>query len=204
MVNNKANIIVKKIPFIDPALLPCIIQWWPYVTVKPDESNKIEFKRGSSKGFTVSIPMGGHLAPNSTGGPTALWKKLQNMLRKKSASLIINNATPVLRPLCTAKVWLPIYVPSDIISLNQNDIDKVTNKKANINIIFTYGNPCIVRTPELVRVNRDKQVNTGQGEGETKWKGWDWKLLLIKFVINICIHDNGKLCNMYILIIYRL
>jgi hypothetical protein len=26
-------------------------------------------------------------------------------------------------------------------------------------------------------------VNKGQGDGETKWKGWAWKLLLVKFVI---------------------
>jgi hypothetical protein len=184
IVKNKANITVKKTPYIDPALFPCIIEWWPYVTVKPEESNKIEFNRGNSKGFTVSIPKGGHLTPTSIGGPAALWKKLQNMLKKKSASLTINKATPELRPLCTAKVWLPMYVPSDIISLNQNDIDNVTNKKANSKTIFTDGNPCIVKTPEQVRVKRDKQVNTGQGEGETKWKGWAWKLLLIKCVIN--------------------
>ena len=45
--------------------------------------------------------------------------------------------------------------------------------------------PCIVNTPEVVKVNNDIHVYNGQGEGETKWKGWAWKLLLIKFVINI-------------------
>lgn len=40
--------------------------------------------------------------------------------------------------------------------------------------------PCIVRTPEVVRVNKLIQVNSGQGEGDTKWKGWPWKLLLLK------------------------
>jgi hypothetical protein len=28
--------------------------------------------------------------------------------------------------------------------------------------------PCIVRTPEVVRVNKLIQVNSGQGEGDTK------------------------------------
>ena len=171
--------------------MPPITQWWPCVTKKPDESNNIEFKSGSSKGSTVSTPLGGHLAPISTGGPTALWKKLQNILKKKSASLIINKTIPVLRPLCTAKVWLPKYVPSDIISLNQNDIEKISNKKANVNIICEIGNPCTVRTPEQVRHNRHTLVSTGHGEGETRWKGWAWKLLLMGcptyiYIINIC------------------
>ena len=26
-----------------------------------------------------------------------------------------------------------------------------------------------------------KPVKIGQGEGDTKWKGWAWKLLLIRF-----------------------
>lgn len=42
-------------------------------------------------------------------------------------------ATPIFKPLCTAKVWLPKYVPSDIISLNQKDILDTTNIKAQNN-----------------------------------------------------------------------
>ena len=38
-------------------------------------------------------------------------------------------------------------------------------------------------TPEVVRVNSEILVNNGQGDGETKWKGWAWKLLLVIFVI---------------------
>jgi hypothetical protein len=26
-------------------------------------------------------------------------------------------------------------------------------------------------------------VKMGQGEGDTRWKGWDWKLLLVVIVI---------------------
>jgi hypothetical protein len=36
----------------------------------------------------------------------------------------------MLSPFCTAKVWLPKYVPSDIISLNHNDIDNTKAIKA--------------------------------------------------------------------------
>jgi len=55
------------------------------------------FNKGNSKGLIDSIPKGGHLAPNSTVGDKALWKNDQNMAKK-------NKATPILIPLCTAKV----------------------------------------------------------------------------------------------------
>ena len=47
------------------------------------------------------------------------------MAKKNKASDTINNATPRFNPLCTAREWLPKYVPSAIISLNQNDIDNI-------------------------------------------------------------------------------
>ena len=129
VVKTKANTIVTSVPSRDPSLLPCITEWWPYVIVNPDESNKTVFKRGNSKGLTESIPLGGQRAPISTGGDKALWKKAQNILKKNNASLTINKATPMFKPLCTAKVWFPIYVPSDIMSLNQNDIEDIRDNK---------------------------------------------------------------------------
>ena len=36
---------------------------------------------GNSNGFTGSIPIGGHWAPNSTVGVNALWKKAQNIAK---------------------------------------------------------------------------------------------------------------------------
>jgi hypothetical protein len=41
----------------------------------------------------------------------------------------MNNATPMCKPLCTAKVWLPKYVPSDITSLNHKLIEYKTEVK---------------------------------------------------------------------------
>ena len=81
------------------------------------------FNNGNSKGSIASIPIGGHIAPNSIAGERALWKNVQKIAKKNKASLTINKPTPKFNPLCTARVWLPIYVPSAIISLNQNDID---------------------------------------------------------------------------------
>lgn len=140
--------------------------------------------KGNSKGFTDSIPWGGQWAPTSTAGDKALWKNVQNMARKKSASLTINKATPILRPLCTARVWLPKYVASLIISLNHKHIDHTNDISARYNMFCVELKPCIVKTPEVVSVNRETHVKIGHGDGETRWKGWAWKLLLIKLVMS--------------------
>jgi len=52
----------------------------------------------------ASIPIGGHIAPNSTAGERALWKNVQNIAKKNKASETIKNPTPKFKPLCTAKV----------------------------------------------------------------------------------------------------
>lgn len=129
-MNAKANTTVKTIPYKDPLLLLCITEWCAYVTVKPDANSSIVFNKGNSKGLTESIPLGGHCAPISTAGESALWKKVQKIARKNSASLTINKATPIFKPLCTAKVWLPKYVASLMTSLNQKDIDETTRSRA--------------------------------------------------------------------------
>ena len=56
-------------------------------------------------------------------------------------------------------------------------------KKASIKKYFALLKPWIVNTPELVKVNKETQLYNGQGEGDTRWKGWAWKLLLVKLVI---------------------
>jgi len=54
------------------------------------------------------------------------------MAKKNRASDTINSIIPIFNPFCTAKVWFPKKVPSDITSLNQKDIDEITNIKDNI------------------------------------------------------------------------
>ena len=147
----------------------------------PDDNKITVLSKGNSNGLIASIPIGGHIAPNSTVGERALWKKVQKIATKNKASDTIKRATPILSPLWTAKVWLPIYVPSDIISRNQNDIDNTKVKKANVRKYSELLNPWKDKTPEVVRVNKLILVYNGQGEGETKWKGWAWKLLLCIF-----------------------
>ena len=42
---------------------------------------------------------------------------------------------------------------------------------------------CIDNAPLVVNINKEILVYNGQGEGDTKWKGWSWKLLLTTFTI---------------------
>jgi hypothetical protein len=83
----------------------------------------------------------------------------------------MNNITPKFNPFCTANVWLPKYVPSDIISRNQNDIDATTIKRAKKNTLYALLKLCIDNAPLNVKVNKLRLVYNGQGEGDTKWKG---------------------------------
>lgn len=152
----KITVVIR--PYKAPLLLPCINEWCAYVTVTPDDNNRTVFNKGNSKGLIASIPIGGHCAPSSTAGDNALWKKAQNMAKKNKASEAINRATPMFKPFCTAKVWLPKYVPSDITSRNQNDIEEIRDMKANVKQYSASLNPCIVKTPDVVNVNKDIQV----------------------------------------------
>jgi len=63
-------------------------------------------------------------------GDNALWKKDQKIAKKNNASEIINKATPMFKPLCTARVWFPKYVASFVTSLNHKHIEYITEIKA--------------------------------------------------------------------------
>ena len=172
-------------PYKAPLLFPCIKEWWQYVTVTPEDNKITVFNKGNSKGLIDSIPKGGHLAPNSTVGDNALWKKDQKIAKKNNASEIINKATPIFIPLCTARVWFPRYVASFVTSLNHKLIEYITD----INAIYNTNKALVklwnVNTALKVRANKDVLVYNGQGLGDTRWKGWAWKLLLIILVIKI-------------------
>jgi len=156
-------------PYKAPLLLPCINEWCEYVIVTPDDNKITVFNKGNSKGFIESIPIGGHFAPNSIVGDKALWKNAQNIAKKNKASDTINKATPMLSPFCTAKVWLPKYVPSDITSLNHNDIDNIRANKANVKLFMAKLKFWKAKTALKVSVNNDKLVFNGQGLGDTRW-----------------------------------
>ena len=63
-VNITANNTVATEPYKAPFLSPCIKEWCAYVTVAPLDNKSTVLSNGSSKGFTGSIPIGGHWAPN--------------------------------------------------------------------------------------------------------------------------------------------
>ena len=44
---------------------------------------------------------------------------------------------------------------------------------------------CIDKAPLEAKTNKDILEQKGQGDGETKWNGWSWKLLLTENVKNI-------------------
>lgn len=157
-VKMKANITVKSNPYKAPLLFPCIKEWWAYVTVTPEDNSITVLSKGNSKGLTASIPLGGQWAPISIVGDNALWKKAQKIAKKNKASDTINKATPIFKPLCTASVWLPRYVASEITSRNQKDIEETKEKKAKYKKYCALLNPCIVKTPVVVRVKRETHV----------------------------------------------
>ena len=43
---------------------------------------------------------------------------------------------------------------------------------------------CIAKAALDVKTNKDILVYNGQREGDTKWKGWSWKLLRTRLFIN--------------------
>ena len=178
-----ASIIVYTNPYKLPALFPWIKEWWAYVTVTPDDNNITVFNKGNSKGFIAWIPIGGHCAPNSILGDKALWKNVQKIARKNKASDTINKATHIFIPLWTAKVWFPIYVASDITSLNHKAIVYITKNSARKNTVDAWAKLCMLNTPVVVSVNKLKLIDIGHGDGDTKWNGCAWKLLLVKLVI---------------------
>jgi len=94
---------------------------------------------------------------------------LKILLKKNNASDTINKATPILSPFCTANVWLPKYVPSDITSLNHKDIDNIKAIKAKVKLLMAKLKFWNASTALKVNVNKDKLVFNGQGLGDTKW-----------------------------------
>jgi hypothetical protein len=47
-------------------------------------------------------------------------------------------------------------------------MDKISDIKAIVRKLLAPLKPCIVNTPLVVNVNKVRQVNIGQGEGDTK------------------------------------
>ena len=101
------------------------------VTVTPEDNKIAVFNKGSAQGLIVWIPKGGQTAPIQIAGDTLEWKNAQKNPKKNMISETINKTKPILKPLCTAKVWRPSKVASITTSHNQliNEKKKKKNPK---------------------------------------------------------------------------
>ena len=57
--------------------------------------------------------------------------------------------------------------------------------------MFALLKPCIVNTALVVNVNNATDVYIGHGDGDTKWKGWDWNVLRVRLVIPFFLYINN-------------
>jgi hypothetical protein len=99
--------------------------WWAHVTVTPDANSTAVFSKGTLKGLSGLIPVGGQQHPNSGVGASLLWKKAQKKAKKNNTSDVINRIIPHRKPLVTYDVWCPINVLSRITSRHHWIIDKI-------------------------------------------------------------------------------
>lgn len=82
-------------------------EWWPQVTVTPEDNSTTVFSRGIPQGERGETPRGGQTPPISIFGLRLLWKKAQKKEKKKKSSEIIKKMTPNRMPLLKAEVWNP-------------------------------------------------------------------------------------------------
>ena len=66
--------------------------------VAPDNSKIKVLAKGTSQGLKGWIPLGGHIAPSSTVGAKAEWKKAQKKPKKNITSDIIKRNIPKRKP----------------------------------------------------------------------------------------------------------
>lgn len=81
-----------------------MILWCAHVIVTPEDRRTAVFRRGTKKGLSGFIPVGGQVTPISTLGARLLWKKAQKKAKKKHTSDVINSIIPYRSPFITARV----------------------------------------------------------------------------------------------------
>jgi hypothetical protein len=88
---------------------------------------------------------------------------------KKKISLTMNNATPRLRPFCTANVWLPNSVPSATTSRNHRIIALTVVMNPIATRVPPLAKPLKYIAEAIVKINSANEVSKGHGDGVTKW-----------------------------------
>jgi hypothetical protein len=93
----------------------------------------------------------------------------QKIETKKNTSLTMNNATPRLRPFCTANVWLPSSVPSATTSRNHRIIALTVVMNPIATRVPPLAKPLKYIAAAIVKISSAKDVSKGHGDGVTKW-----------------------------------
>jgi len=142
---------------------------WAQVTLIPEESKIIVFRRGTPQGLNTIIPWGGQLDPISTLGAKLEWKNAQKKDTKKNTSEVIKRIIPIRRPSSTILVWNPWKVLSREISRHQVKAVSVSiDKLINMGMVLFL---CIHFEIPLVKPKAKFDLNRGHGDSSTRWKG---------------------------------
>lgn len=105
----------------------------------------------------------------------------------------MNNATPRLRPFCTAKVWFPNKVPSATTSRNHRIIELTVVMNPIATRIPPLAKPLKYIAEAIVKINSENEVSNGHGDGVTKWKGCAWNCARDSCIISNKESDINKI-----------
>lgn len=81
--------------------------WCAQVTVTPEANRMAVFNSGTCIGLNGSIPVGGHVDPNSMVGDSLEWKNAQKNDTKNNTSDTMNRIIPHRSPFVTIFVCNP-------------------------------------------------------------------------------------------------
>lgn len=147
-----------------------IIAMCAQVIVAPLDSKIVVFRRGTSNGLIVEIPVGGHTLPTSILGLKEEWKKAQKKAKKKNTSEEINNTMPIRRPFSTLSVCAPRWVPSRVTSRHHKYM--VIRVRTNPRRMRLASYLCIQEAIPPTRHSLPIEPVRGQGLISTRWNGW--------------------------------
>lgn len=167
---NPKIIVIRRLNFTFSFLL-VIRAWCAHVTVIPEESKMIVFRRGIWNGFIGKIPIGGQILPISMFGAKLLWKNIQKKETKNKISDLIKSSIPVRSPLITLSLWYPWSELSRDTSRHHKKIvivvtSKLICKKLEV---FVWAKIIILIREFIAK----KPERMGHGLGEMIWKGWN-------------------------------
>lgn len=172
---------------------------WHHVTLTPEDTKIIVFKRGTSQGLKGWTPNGGHCEPSSILGDNLEWKNAQKKETKKKTSEVINKIIPAFKPLETILLcspWLVLSRETSRHHVKETKIRYISLKIKNSHLLWLLN-----QDPNLiVNLKAMNEVIIGHGEFSTIWKGWLKKDLIIK---DFCFF-NFRIRFYYISYLWRL